>query len=408
MPKWIDMFDGRLEVAPPLTEDQLLQIPAKRGVVLLLAENRQPIVLLTAADIRSRTNNRLRNPDPEERRKTPDLRNITREILWKLAPGHFQAEWNFLELAGAIWPQECSQLVAWKPAWFVHVDAAGACPRFVRTRDVLAEAGEYLGPFEDGRSADRFIAALEDAFNLCRDVRCLRKAPHGPPCAYSQMNRCLGVGDGRISMDEYRAVISRAARFAAGARQEHRDELTAQMKAAAGTLQFERAAAIKSRLEKLAEFDKPSYRHVAPAGEFRFVVVQPGSNFRRARVFLVNRGQIVEGDDLDYPLKSEQVAKALQQMKRHVEKARPFADLDRWRMGLVSHFLYSSDERRGVMLRWRENTTAEELTAAVESAAGTLGLRAPAVRKKKEKPPTPEAGTPPESEQANPASDSRI
>ncbi len=390
MPKWIDMFDGRLEVTPPLTDDQLLQIPAKRGVVLLLAENRQPIVLLIAADIRSRTNARLRNPDPEERRKTPDLRNITREILWKLAPGHFQAEWNFLELAGAIWPHECSQMVAWKPAWFVHVDPAGACPRFVRTRDVLAEPGEYLGPFEDGRTADRFIASLEDAFNLCRDVQCLRKAPHGPPCAYSQMNRCMGVGDGRISMDDYRAVVAKAARFAAGARQEHRNELTAQMKAAAGTLQFERAASIKGRLEKLAEFDKPAYRHVAPAGEFRFVVVQQGSNFRRARVFLVDHGNIIAGDDLDYPLKSDQVAKTLGQMARHVEKARPFADLDRWRMGLVSHFLYSSDERRGVMLRWRESTSAEELATAIEGSAKLLGLRAPAVRKKKEKPPTAE------------------
>ena len=395
MPDWLKMFDGRLEVQPPLTDEQLAGIPAKRGVVLLAATQGTPIVLLTAADLRARTRTRLSSPDPDERRKAPDLRNITREILWKLAWGHFEADLSFLELACAIWPREYAGMPAWRPAWFVHVDSPGACPRFARTREVFGGPGRYFGPFADGRSAERFIGSLQDAFDLCRQAECLRKAPHGPPCAYSQMGKCLGVGDGRTSMDQYRLVLAKAADFAAGRRKEYLDDLRARMKAQAAALQFEQAAATKSRMERLAELDAPAYAHVAPAEEFRFLLVQPSQSPRRAKVFLVDRGSVDRGDDLDYPPRLDQVRRALEQMARHVAAAKDFTEPDRWRMGLVSHYLYSSDQRRGVMLRWRESMPAEEVASAMEAAAKHVRWKAPApprTKKVKGEPGAPPAG----------------
>ena len=35
MSNWMAKFDGRLEVCPPLKDDQLNSVPAKRGVLLL-------------------------------------------------------------------------------------------------------------------------------------------------------------------------------------------------------------------------------------------------------------------------------------------------------------------------------------------------------------------------------------
>jgi excinuclease UvrABC nuclease subunit len=378
MPDWIEMFDARLDVGAEFPDEQSRQIPARRGVVLLLAEGGSPILLLTAADIRSRTVNRLRNPDPQERRKLPNLQEIAREIRWKLTTSHFETDLAFLDLSAAIWPKGFTEMVAWRPAWFVHVDCGGPFPRFVRTREVLAGPGRYVGPFEDGRWADRFVGAIQDAFDLCRNHQCVRKAPRGPPCTYSQMGRCLGVGDGRTSLEDYRRVVAQAADFAAGGRQSHHQELTARMKAAAAARRFEEAAKIKSRLDRLAELDQPACAHAAPAEEFRFLVIQPGPTPRRARPFLVNRGTVLPAEDLDYPARQEQLAGLLEQMRRLAAcpPSGEFTELDRLRMGLVSHYLCSGPNRRGVMIRWRDSLSCPEVVGAIESAAEVLHLRA--------------------------------
>ncbi|MGB2819419.1 MAG: hypothetical protein WBF17_00455, partial [Phycisphaerae bacterium] len=332
------MFDASLAVHPPLADDQLGGIPARRGVFLLSSEDDRPILLATAASIRARLRSRLDEPDEEKRRRSADLRTITRTVHWKLASGHFEMDWDYLEIARSIWPETFPKLLSWRPAWFVHVRAEEAFPHFMRTRDVLASPGRYLGPFESGRSADRFVDTVLDAFDLCRDVQCLRRSPHGQRCAYGQMGRCLCPCDGGISMEAYRRVMGGAADFAAGRRIEHVQWLRGQMNAASAELKFERAAAVKARLDRLAELDGDSYRHVAPADEFRFLLIQPSGSRRKVKVFLADRGTIVRARPLDWPLAGRQVAGTIRRMARLAAAGpgRRGDPADRWRMGLVA------------------------------------------------------------------------
>ena len=294
MADWLTMFDGQLELAGRFSEEALGRVPAKRGVFALLAEGDRPVVLMTGADIRARIRNRLRQREPDERGRTADLRKITRKVLFKLAGGHFETDLQFLELARAIWPKRYRSLVAWKPAWFVHVDAGEQFPHFARTRDVLSAGGLALGPFACGRDAERFIGAIQDAFDLCRDVRRLRGGS-GQGCAYAQMGRCPGACENGGALARYRRLVGRAAEFATGARGGLRAELKRLMASAAADLQYERAASIKARLERLAVFNSPAFRHVAPLDAFRFLMVQPGAVRSKARLFFVNRGDVAGG-----------------------------------------------------------------------------------------------------------------
>ena len=384
MADWMRMFDGHLPVAPPLGEEHLREIPAKRGVFALLAEDDKPIVLLTAADIRARIRHRLQHPEPDHRGRSADLRQITRKVVYKLAGSYFETDLQYLEIARTMHPRAWRSLVAWKPAWFVRVDPDEPFPHFAHTRDVFATAGRYFGPFPSGRDAGAFVDALQDAFDLCRDLRCLRQAPHAQPCPYLQMNRCLGPCCGQIDMEAYREVVARATDFAAGRRDDFHNDLKRQMAAAAAALAFEKAASIKTRLERLGAFDSPAYRHVAPAETFRFLLVQQGLSRREARVFLVDRGHVAAGRDLDYPLQARQLAGACTRMAGHCTRERS-DDADPWRMGLVARYLLCSDQRRGLILRWDENVTPEALGEAMEGAKGDLKLRAPARRKKADK-----------------------
>jgi hypothetical protein len=197
------------------------------------------------------------------------------------------------------------------------------------------------------------------------------------------MGKCLSPCDGSISPGDYRRAVAKAAAYAAGDRGAALAELKKAMSAAAEKLQFEQAAAIKSRLRKLAELSSGVLAGVTVAGRFRFIVVQRGVSFRQAKVFLVDRGHVGAADPLDYPLRADQVRRALEQMAGHVRAEHTWVDICRWRMALVARYLLSSDRRRGLMLRWRAGMGVTELTEAVAAAAPLLGLRLGGRRAKK-------------------------
>ena len=370
-------FDGHLDISPPVTDEHLAKLPARRGVALLLAESDHPITLLPAADIRSRVSARMRNPEEDPRQKMPDLRGITRRVEWKLTGGHFETDLCFLELARELWPDGYPKMLAFKKAAFVHVNPAEEFPRFVRTDDVFGQTGPCLGPFPSGRAADRFVEAVQEAFDLCRDYRCLRQSPRGVRCSYGQMGRCLCPCDGSLAMDAYRKAVAEAADYVAGSRSPLRDALTSQMKQAAAGLQFEKAATLKARLERLSAIDHEDFRHVAPVEEFRFLLVQPGVSARKMHVFAASGGQIVQLPNLDYPLSDGPLQVALETLSHAPTTPLPRDGAALWRMALVSHYLYCSPERSGLVLRYRPDLTARSLAEMIEDQAVALRLVKP-------------------------------
>lgn len=385
---WETLFDGQMDVSPPLADAQLSLTPGKRGVLLLLAQDGRPIVLLSSSDIRSRLRSRLSEVPEGERHKAADLRAITGKILWKLADGHFETDWLFFETAGAIWPDRYAGMLSWKPPWMVHVNPSEEFPHFSRENDELDEPGTYVGPFPSGASAQRFISTIEDTFSLCRDFKCLRQSPHGPRCSYGQMGRCVCPCDGTMPLDDYRLLVAQAAEFARGNRDPYRSQLQQKMADAAKALKFEQAQSAKLRLDRLTEFDRPEYEYAAPLERFRFVLVQPSGSTRKAKVFLADIHAVWPQPPLDYPLRPEQVEALAQRIRQwpSVPAAAANAVARRWRVGLIAHYLYCSSDKRGLILRADAIASADDLQAAIEAAAESLKLS-----KKRSPSPSPES-----------------
>ncbi|MCD6303882.1 MAG: hypothetical protein J7M21_02850, partial [Planctomycetes bacterium] len=234
------LFDGRQEVRMPLDDEQLRGLPARRGVFCLADRAGRCVLLATAANIRGRLRGRLEESHGPRPSRSADLRAVTRRVYWKLAASHFETDWRYLEIARAIWPRRYPAMLSWKPAWFVGVDPAERYPHFARTRAPAGPPGwTCVGPFETARRADEFIEAIQDAFDLCRDVQRLRRSPNAARCAYGQMGRCLCACDGTVGLADYRRAVARAAAFAAGDRAGYLAELRRRMRAAAEALEFE-------------------------------------------------------------------------------------------------------------------------------------------------------------------------
>lgn len=393
MPSWKKQFDGCLEVDPPVRDEQLAEIPAKRGIVLLVGQNEVPIVMITAASMRSRTAARLAEPHDEEnsqnkiaakKRKSPDLRTITRTIYYKRCGGVFETDWRFLEFAHQVWKGRCEKLVSWKPPWFVHINIPDAYPHFSRTRNVFAcgnSGGQYLGPFLSGRDAENFIGAVQDSFSLCRSITCLRTAPNGQKCAYAEMGRCVSPADGTISMPAYRNILAEALDFAGGNRMPLYENLKAQMQSASAVRKFEQAGTIKHRLDRLAFFEDEKFRHVAPRDEFRFILVQQGITCREVKVFFADRGHVSEVGTLAQPTDIKQLSKIFAKITKIAQKTEitPYTgDLEGLRMGLVARLLFSDTSKKsGLIVRWTPRLVPQQLADMIEDAQDDLSLLPP-------------------------------
>ena len=375
-----ELFDAGVEVSPPLDAEALKAIPAKRGVFVMVAGDGRPILLTTAASIRARLRHRLTCGEGQGRQKSADLRAVTAAVWWRLTYSPFQTDWQFLELSRAIWPDSYSELLPRRPAWFVAEDWNDRAPCF-RAVNGLAGKGEHFGPFRDRRSAQGFIDALADVFDLCRRVSVLRQAPHAAACAYKQMGRCPAPCDGTTPMAAYRAEVARAAVFVGGRRDPQRRRLGEEMAAAAEALQFERAGVLRGRLDRSKQFDEPRFAHVRDVRAFRFVIVQAGPTSRQACTFLCDRGAIAAGPLVEYPPVDDGLAGVLaacdELSAAHEEVTRE----DRQRMGLVAAYLFSDKSRRGLLLR-RDGLTSAGMGELIRSAREALKLHPPGRRAK--------------------------
>jgi len=368
---WTERFDGHLAVRPPLGPAELAELPARRGVFLLLGPKGQPVLLATAASIRARVGFRLAAGDERAGRRA-DLRGVTAGVMWKLADSHFETDWQFLELARAIYPDTYRDLLALRPPWFVRVAPGRRLPTFRRVRGVVGR-GRYFGPFPHARAASRFVEILQDVFGLCRSERLLEQGGRG--CVYAQMGRCPAPCRGGPAAEAYRGLVERACRCAEGDRESAGRWLTEQMQRFSAARQYEQAGKCRARLERLEELAGQEFGHVASAERFQFLLFQRGPGSRAVKAFLADRGAIALACVLEYPPAPAALRALLAAMEEFTQARRAWGPVEQDGMALLCRYLFASPERRGLAVRYDPALSPEALAGSIEQAAASLKLR---------------------------------
>lgn len=286
-------------------------------------------------------------PSTSSRRRT-DLSEIVRRIRWQPAHSAFEIAREYLRISRVIMPETYLKNLAFGPAWFVHVDPAATIPRFSVVKVLPGGDGVAIGPFSTQQDANKFVQAIEDAFDLCRYINILEQAPNGQPCAYYEMGRCPAPCGGLIPMSQYRETIAEAQAFAAGERQAVLQRWDQQMRDTARQLAFERAAAVKQRIERARELDHTAYRFVRPIESFSWLIVQRGGGRTRVRPFFMRGGVLEPGDSVKLKELEHKVPEWLQRMQP-CDSQRPAPTADMLQVAsehiwLVSHFLFRREQ----------------------------------------------------------------
>ena len=121
-------------------------------------------------------------------------------------------------------------------------------PKIFRTRRILQDGSLYFGPYPNVNALDTFI---ENIYRLYPVRHCRTMHKRETPCLYYHMKQCKAPCCGKIDKEEYNNYIEEITALLSGQAEEAVEKMTAQMKQAAASLDFEKAARLRDGIKAL-------------------------------------------------------------------------------------------------------------------------------------------------------------
>lgn len=134
---------------------------------------------------------------------------------------------------------------------YILLASSARAAMLTKHRGARSTPGDYYGPFASTWAVNRTLNALQRAFLLrsCTDSYYDNRTR---PCLLHQIKRCSAPCTSEIAPDDYAELVREAKAFLTGKSQAVRTRLAADMSAAAGELEFERAAKLRDRIAALS------------------------------------------------------------------------------------------------------------------------------------------------------------
>jgi excinuclease UvrABC nuclease subunit len=176
----------------------------------------------------------------------------------------------------------------------------------------------YYGPFPSRAAAEKYANDSLDFFKMRRCVDDLNPDPLFPGCIYSEMKMCLAPCFKGCTDEEYRSEVSRVQSYFDSGGDSLLHEISTQRDAASTSLDFETAAALHARLEKLQPALSQLPGIVRRIDRLVALMVQPSASPQSVNFFRVQSAW-VDGP-LVFPIQSAEHTKS-QSIESRVQEA---------------------------------------------------------------------------------------
>jgi excinuclease ABC subunit C len=293
-------LDCGLEFDPARAEEDFFPaLPPKPAVCLIesRAENAEPFLIRTQ-DLRRRLQRLLGPADPTSKRL--NLRELASGTRYRLTGSALEQIFTYYQHAKHLFPQRYRKLTRLRPPAVLKISLRNAYPRCYVTRSIAVDetgaptAGAYYGPFPSRKSA---LAFSEQALDLFKVRRCqikIRRDPTFPGCIYSEMKMCLAPCFAGCTKEEYDAEVQRLVQFLDTNGNSLRAAIEDDRERASADLDFERAAQLHKRIEKLDDalrFRPELARRIA---DLDAVILQRAAEEQSIGVFGIHGGRLAE------------------------------------------------------------------------------------------------------------------
>jgi excinuclease UvrABC nuclease subunit len=268
-------------------------VPAKPAVFVLRGHSAdaEPYVSKTA-NLRRRLL-RLLSP-PEERSKRLNLRDRVRTIEYALTGSDFESGLVLYKTLRAEFPKTYANRLRWRPAPLVRLILENAYPRATVTTRITTLRGRsiYYGPFPTRAAAEKVLSDSLDFFKLRRCTDDLHPDPAFPGCIYSEMKMCLAPCFRGCADEEYAGEAERVQAFFDSGGRSLRREFEAERDQASTNLEFEQAASVHARLEKLAPVLALWPEIIHRIDQLNGLMIQPSAEAGCVSLFRIEAGRL--------------------------------------------------------------------------------------------------------------------
>jgi len=313
------VLTSQLEFDPARDAELFAAVPAAPVVFLLRADDPQsePYVSKTA-NFRRRLQRLLGSPT--EHSKKLNLRDRVRWIEYTPTGSDFESGFRLYQLQRSTFPKTYADRLRLRFAPLVKLHLENEYPRASITTRLGRLNGRalYYGPFPSRTVAEKFANDSLDFFKMRRCVEDLYPDPKFPGCIYSEMKMCLAPCFKGCTDEEYGAEVARVQAYFESGGESLVREISVQRDQASSRLEFENAAGLHTRIEKLKPVLSQLPEIVRRIDRLAGIMVQRSASPESVVFFRIDAGRI--SGPVTFPIQSAERTKS-QSMESRVEEA---------------------------------------------------------------------------------------
>jgi excinuclease UvrABC nuclease subunit len=274
------------------SDEALDALPARSGVFILRGSDGAEPYVAKSANLKQRLL-RLLGP-PEEGSKKLNLRQQTRTIEYSVTGSDFENRFLLYRTLREIFPNDYRERMKLRAAPLIRLNLDNEYPRAYITRKIGRLTGKsiYYGPFASRAAAEKFLNGSLDFFKMRRCDFDLNPDPAFPGCMYSEMKMCLAPCFKGCTDEAYHVEVSRVQTYLDSGGASLRREIEAQREAASAAMEFENAATIHARMEKLAPVAHLLPDVARPLSRLSGVMIQTSSEPNSVALLRISKGMI--------------------------------------------------------------------------------------------------------------------
>ena len=292
-------LDAGLEFHPENDADFFALLPELPAVCLIeLSEEKAEPHLIRTANLRRRLQRLLGPADPSSKRL--NLRGFARQVRYRTTNSAFEQSLTYYRIARQYFPKRYKDLMRLRPSPVLKINLKNAYPRCYVTRHIgVNERGEptggiYYGPFASRKAAQIYADSVLDFFKVRRCQIKIRRDPSFPGCLYSEMKMCLAPCFAGCTKEEYDAEVNRLVKFLETSGGSLRATYEQERECASEELDFERAATVHKKLEKLDDALRAGPEIARRVQDLNAVILQRLAEEQSIGIFGVHGGRLAE------------------------------------------------------------------------------------------------------------------
>ena len=342
---------------PARDEDFFAALPPQPAVCLVepKAASAQPLFIRTQ-DLRGRMERLLGKPDPTSKRL--NLREFAEGVRYRLTASTFEQTFAYYQQAKALFPDRYVEMLRMRRPAVLKINLRTAYPRCFSTRRISLDSngeptgGIYYGPFPSRKAADAFAERVLDLFKVRRCQIKILRDPAYPGCIYSEMKMCLAPCFAGCTKEEYDIEVGRLVSFLETNGGSLRESLASERDRASEGMDFEKAALLHKKLDKLDDALRGQPELPRRLQELNAVVFQRGLAEQSIAVYQVHGGRIVEPFEISFGTLAGEPRSAEQFLREQIEQAvsLPASDLSE-NLWLLGRWFYSSPREGEIFFR---------------------------------------------------------